>query len=139
MTEAERDSLTLLPFVSVNEDRVDFWSVFPTGDDEQDDEMGFEYGCEAAAFMDQCADHTALAITVVSTMVEKGQFGPLEIGFIDAIALGALFHHSSCRLGVIAHGCFDEPILFPDHIAPKDRPWRLPSSLRQLGNEAKAA
>ena len=101
--------------------------------------MGFEYGCEAVAFMDQCADHPALVITVVSTMVEKGQFGPSEIGFIRAIALGALFHHNSCRLGVEQRGCFDEPIVFPGHITPKDRPWRLPSSLRQSVNEAKAA
>jgi hypothetical protein len=85
-----------------------------------------QYGREAYAFAEQIEDSTDFLHAVVDDIYKKGPPGPLERGFLDVVFTAALRHHNSLRLRVIES---DEPIVYPGHVAPKNRPWRSPASI----------
>ena len=90
-----------LPFVRVDRGVTNHWAVTSSGDAKQDYQIGFSHGRQAIAFGEQWEDSTQLVVDVIREIVAAGRFGPLELGFVDAVAIGALLHQNSMRTGHI--------------------------------------
>ena len=87
-----------LPFVRADgHGETNCWAVNPSGDAEQDFETGSRYGRQAVAFAEQAEDTTEFLIHVFRDMVAVGQFGNLEVGFVDTVSHAALLHYFSLR------------------------------------------
>ena len=110
-----------LPFVRADDlGKLNHWAVTPSGNASEDRETGFQYGREAIAFMEQAEDSTQLLGQVVHDMFKRGELGPLEAGFFDAVGLAALLYHNSLRKGWIERGHFGEPIIYSGFTAPEE-------------------
>ena len=114
---------------------ADYWAATPSGDKAKDFETGFRWGREMVAFIDQSEDHPQALVFVLRDMIEKGRFGHLEAGFLDAISTASLLYHLSLRYGVsvIDHinSGFGVPIVYPGCMKPK----RLPFERTKLGRD----
>lgn len=82
-------NIAMLPFVSVEGTHKDLWAVQETGDTAADNATGREHALELVRYM---RDNEAAPTLghIVRAMVEKGRFGPIEIGFCQRIASAVL-------------------------------------------------
>ncbi|MEW5728225.1 MAG: hypothetical protein AB1918_10410 [Pseudomonadota bacterium] len=87
--------ITDLPFVrdlkpdNPEDSGRQFWHVRPTGDDRIDFGLGHTLGCQALNYL-RVTEFSPLLGWVVDGMVRCGQFGPVEISFMDVIARAAI-------------------------------------------------
>lgn len=73
-----------LPFVG----EQTFWSVEETGDWSEDNAIGREYGRQVVDTM-QALDAPILLGRVIESMVERGKYGGIEVGFLAYIGAAA--------------------------------------------------
>ncbi len=88
------------PFVKADDHGVlKFWAVSPSDDAQQDYKIGYNYGRQVIAYCEKVEDSTQFLVDIIRHMVAAGRFGPLEFGFVDAVATGASLHQHAVRTG----------------------------------------
>ena len=102
-----------LPFVGTDDrGETSHWCVTPSGNPHEDRAMGFEYGRQAVAFMDQLEDGPQFLFAIVRAMFETRRLSHLEAGFFEAVGIATLELHNSLRLGLVRPGLFGKPIVY---------------------------
>lgn len=65
---------------------ADMWSVVESGDWAADNRTGAKFANELLGYMREDTNRVPMLGHVIRDMVQKGQFGPIEIGFVHRLA-----------------------------------------------------